>query len=107
MRKKLLPICFAGIYLLQLMADIEPPMVGGFLRSVDADDILICEAYRLAHSTAETIRDVKTPCADKFASSIKIDTKGNFTASFSFTDEALEDNPTHTIILNKKQTKHC
>ena len=88
------------------MADIEPLMVGGYLCATDADDRLICEAYRLAHSTADSIRAIHTPLADKFAESIAIDGNGNFTASFTFTDETLQKNPVHTIVLNKKKTKH-
>ena len=66
------------------MADIEPLMVGGYLRRADADDVLICEAFRLAQSTATSIRSIKTPLADKFEQSIELDKNGNFIANFTF-----------------------
>ena len=87
------------------MADVEPPMVGGYLRAVDSDEILICEAYGIAHSTAHSIRLMKTPNADKFAALIKQDANKNFTATFTLTEEGVDGE--HSITLNKKPTKHC
>lgn len=49
----------AGIYLLELFADLYPVFADGYLYHVDGDGILVCEMYEAAQQTAEKLTDTE------------------------------------------------
>ena len=85
---------------MQLFADLHILFANTFLRCVDSDTILICEAYNVAEKTANIIKDpalLKTPKADDFISNLDTDEFDNITVELR-----TEGNNIHKLTLNSK-----
>ena len=87
---------------MQLFADLHTLFANTFLRCVDSDTILICEAYNVAEKTANIIKDpalLKTPKADDFMSNFGTDKFDNITVELR-----TQENNVHKLTLNSKIT---
>ena len=82
-----------NIYTLKLVSDLHSLMHNKLQRSVDKNDFLVSETYNMTRNTAQQVRNVKTPSADKFVASFYLDANGNL----MFT-EKIHDNE-HTLRL--------
>ena len=89
----------SSLYVLELLADLQKVFVSNYLRKLDKDeeDVLICEAYRIAISASEQTKSCETKRADKFLESLKTDENQNILATFT-----TKDDNSHSVILNKR-----
>ena len=92
----------ADIFLVKVLADIQPNFEKGYLRKADKSSLLVSTVYNTAKSFASSITSVKTPSADKFKDSLRLDENGNLLA-----DTEIKDN-IHTMMLNHphKPSRH-
>ena len=72
------------------------------LQKADNSSLLVSTIYNTAKSFASSITSVKTPSADKFKDSLRLDENGNLLA-----DTEIKDN-IHTMMLNHphKPSRH-
>ena len=91
-----------NIFLVKVLADIQPNFEKGYLRKADKSSLLVSTVYNTAKSFASSITSVKTPSADKFKDSLRLDENGNLLA-----DTEIKDN-IHTMMLNHphKPSRH-
>ena len=91
-----------NIFLVKVLADIQPNFKKGYLRKADKSSLLVSTVYNTAKSFASSITSVKTPSADKFKDSLRLDENGNLLA-----DTEIKDN-IHTMTLNHpyKPSRH-
>ena len=83
-----------NIFIVKVLADIQPNFEKGYLRKADKSSLLVSTAYNTAKSSASSITSVKTPGADKFKDFLRLDENGNLLA-----DTEIKDN-IHTMMLN-------
>ena len=83
-----------NIFIVKVLADIQPNFEKGYLRKADKSSLLVSTVYNTAKSFASSITSVKTPSADKFKDSLRLDENGNLLA-----DTEIKDN-IHTMMLN-------
>ena len=90
-----------GLFVLQLLADLQPVLVRKYLKKVDKDenDVLICEAFNIASAAAQSTSSCLTPRTDEFLNRLSTDENNNITATF-----LLNDADEHTVTLNKRIT---
>ena len=90
-----------GLYVLELLADLHPILVWNYLRKVikDEEDVLICEAYRIAGTAASNTLSCPAERAGRFLNSLKVDEHENIQATFT-----MQDDSRHTVTLNKRIT---
>ena len=91
-----------NIFIVKVLVDIQPNFEKGYLRKADKSSLLVSTVYNTAKSFASSITSVKTPSADKFKDSLRLDENGNLLA-----DTEIKDN-IHTMMLNHphKPSRH-
>ena len=83
-----------NIFIVKVLADIQPNFEKGYLQKADNSSLFVSTIYNTAKSFASSITSVKTPSADKFKNSLRLDENGNLLA-----DTEIKDN-IHTMMLN-------
>ena len=91
-----------NIFLVKVLADIQPNFEKGYIRKADKSSLLVSTVYNTAKSFASSITSVKTPSADKFKDSLRLDENGNILANTEIKDNI------HTMMLNHpyKPSRH-
>ena len=91
-----------NIFIVKVLVDIQPNFEKGYLRKVDKSSLLVSTVYNTVKSFASSITSVKTPSADKFKDSLRLDENVNLLA-----DTEIKDN-IPTIMLNHphKPSRH-
>ena len=67
----------AGIFLLQLMADIHPVFANQYLHKTDSDTVIACETRGIAMNTITHLRNLEAPKAMKVYNSMYTDSLPN------------------------------
>lgn len=84
-----------NIYIIKLLADIQPSYENGYLRKADKSNLLVSTVFNTAKKFADSIITSKTPSADSFQASLRLDKPtGNLYADVKI------NNNVHTIMLN-------
>ena len=83
-----------NIFIGKVLADIQSNFEKRYLRKAHKSSLLVSTVYNTAKSFASSITSVKTPSADKFKNSLRLDENGNLLA-----DTEIKDN-IHTMMLN-------
>ena len=66
-----------SIFILKLMVDIQKIFKNEYLRKVDKSNALVSSVYGTADTTANEVSTLKTPEANAFLNSLKLDNNGN------------------------------
>ena len=69
-----------NVYLLKLMASLEPSFMASFLRPNDKTDALVTEVFDIAQRMVSKVETLETVDADKFIESLSFDENGNMMA---------------------------
>ena len=83
-----------NVYIIKVMADLQPKFYAGFLRKADVSDLLVSEVFNMSESFAKSMENFTTPSADAFFVSLEFDGNGNLNGS-----TLVSGNP-HTMMLN-------
>ena len=90
---------------MKLITDLQPIMLNILQHTVDKDGHLVSETYRLAQQTANNVRKLETPTADKFVESLHLDNNGNLmlTESINNSDHLLRLSDSHKPTCGKSE----
>ena len=77
------------------MVDIWKCFKNGYLLKVDKSYALVSCVYGIADTTANEVVSLKTPKADVFLNSLKLDSNGNLLSDVTINEKK------HTLLLNK------
>ena len=69
-----------NVYIIKVMADLQPKFEGTFLRQADKGDLLVSMVFNLSDYFAKLMEQFETLLADAFWESLKFDTNGNLLA---------------------------
>ena len=94
-----------SIFTIKLITDLQSIMLNRLQCTVDKDGHLVSETYRLAQQTANDVRKLETPTADKFVESLHLDNNGNlmFTESINNSDHLLRLSDSHKPTRGKPE----
>ena len=94
-----------NIFTMKLIADLQPILLNRLQCTVDKDDPLVSETYRLAQQTANNARNLETPTTDKFVESLHLDNNENlmFTESINNSDHLLRLSDSHKPTCGKSE----
>ena len=88
-----------NIYIVKVLADIEPFFQKLYLRKADKTSCLASTVYNTQQSFADTMKAIATPSADKFHDSLFFDENGNLMCIIKVGDNE------HTLLLNHPHKK--
>ena len=96
-----------NIFTMKLITDLQPIMLNRLQRTVDKDGQLVSETYRLAQQTANDVRKLETPTANRFVESLHLDNNGTllFTESINNSDHLLRLSDSHKPARGKSEDK--
>ena len=91
-----------NIFIVKVLADIQPNFEKGYLRKADKSSLLVSTVYNTLKSFASSTASLQTPSADKFKDSLRLDENGNLLA-----DTEVKNN-IHTVMLDHphKPSRH-
>ena len=94
-----------SIFTIKLITDLQSIMLNRLQCTVDKDGHLVSETYKLAQQTANDVRKLETPTADKFVESLHLDNNGNlmFTESINNSDHLLRLSDSHKPTRGKPE----
>ena len=92
----------SNIFILKLLAEIQPEFDKGYLRKADKSSLLVSTVYNTARSFVDRVNELQTPNANEFKDSLRIDQNGNV-----LVDTKVMGN-NHTMMLNHphKPSRH-